>query len=893
LFITSIYKYIVVPCLLLVCMSVENASVAQNTSSYDSNDDGTRRTVTAHSKNGYQIELDGKLSDNIWDGVTFTSDFRQRKPDEGQKATETTEVAFVYDENALYIGARMYSENPSQIQAQLSRRDNIGNAERLIISLDTYLDRRTSRSFAITASSVRADYFQPQDEMSYRSRDYSFDPVWTAKSNIDSLGWTTEIRIPFSQLRYSDQKNQTWGLNINRYLPHKNEDDFWVMIPQDETGWASRFGLLTGIQDISSSKQIEFLPYTAGSALIKGAPDPKNPFNDDINLEGRFGGDIKISLGPNLKMDGTVNPDFGQVEADPAQVNLSAFETFFEEKRPFFTENQQIFQVLGGGGRSDRFFYSRRIGAEPSLDPSGDNIDYVDRASNTSILGASKITGRFPSGLSVGGLATVTAREKAEVYDLSSDTYDDVTVEPLTGYGVLRMQQEFGEYSSTVGGILTSVYRDLQSGSELSDILNKNALTGSADWNLRFKGGKYQISGDAGFSYISGSPKAMLRAQQSSARYYQRPDASYLSVDSTRTSLSGYQAGINLEKNAGKHWLWEVGGRLKSPGFELNDTGILFSADDISTQAELTYRENDPGSWYQSYRLEIGIDNSWNYGGLRKETGLQFSGDLEWKNFWSTNFFMQYQPRGMFDGRTRGGPLIGRPENMFLNAGISTNRSSKLFSRLNYRHWTDEFGGWMHNISGEFQYRSGERWELSLRPRFQMEKEKQQYLETLENGPAATFGKRYIFSTIERRTLSLRMRVNYAFNPKLTLELYAEPFVSSGNYSNPGELPSPGSYRLDRYNIDGRTQNGDYIANDGEEQFTVSDPDFVVHSFRSNLVLRYQWRPGSTFFLVWQQNRFVEDELSRFAEPGDLINTLNETGDNIISIKFTYWIPVN
>nr|WP_240894593.1 DUF5916 domain-containing protein [Fodinibius halophilus] len=667
------------------------------------------------------------------------------------------------------------------------------------------------------------------------------------------------------------------------------------MVPQDENGWASRFGTLTGIKDISQKRQIEFVPYAAGSALLKGDPDSDNPFSENVNWKGRFGGDFKIGLGPNLKIDGTVNPDFGQVEADPAQVNLSAFETFFEEKRPFFTQNQQLFRSLsGGGGRSDRYFYSRRIGAAPSLRPTGnDDIDYAEEISNTSIIGAAKITGRFPSGLSVGGLGTVTAREKAEVYNADTDTYDEVVVEPTTTYGVLRSEQEFGEYTSTIGFIMTGVYRNLEDNTELNSQLNETAFTGGTDWNLRFEDGKYQLSGDAGFSYVSGSPDAILNVQQSSARYYQRPDASYLSLDSTKTKLGGYRGRLQISKNAGEHWLWEAGARVKSPGFDLNDTGILFRADDISSKAELTFRENDPGSWYQSYRLELSWDGSWNYGGTQRENRFGFDSNIEWNNFWRTFFNVRYSPRTMSDRLTRGGPLMGSPEEYAIFGGLFTNRSDNVFGEIFGRYEEDEFGGWQLAVRPSVRVNTGDRWEFEIEPRFSRQKNTRQYITTKEGGPSETFGKRYIFSSIDRSTLSLQTRVNYAFSPDLTLEFYAEPFVASGNYYKPGELPAAESYNIDRYE-DYSIEDGKYKVNHKGDEFEVpADNDFLVKSFRSSLVLRYQWRPGSTFFLVWQQNRFVQEERNRFVEPGDLVNALGETGDNIFSVKFTYWFNVN
>lgn len=877
-----------IPLLLLILMPISRPGFAQNNAGQKIGN-ASRSVLAYELEQESSIDVDGQLEEAVWERVSFTGNLIQREPNEGAEASAKTEVGFIYGEEALYIGARMYKEDPSRLQSPMTKRDDLGNAERLIISLDTYLDRRTSRSFAVSVSGIRAEFYLPKDSYGHRNRDYTFDPVWTAETHIDSNGWTAEMRIPFSQLRFTDKEEQIWGLNINRYQPRKNEDDYWVMVPQDETGWASRFGLLRGLNNVEPKPRIELLPYAAGEALLTN-PDSQNPYVKRMNLSGRIGGNLKVGLGPNMTLNATINPDFGQVEADPAQVNLSAFETFFEEKRPFFTEGQQLFDALEGGGRrSDSYFYSRRIGASPSYHP---DANFVDLSSNTSIIGAGKITGRLPGGLSLGGLSAVTAKENATFYDVATDQEHNVLAEPLTSYNVIRMQQEFGRYTSTAGFILTGVHRNLKKDSFLAGELSRTAVTGGTDWNLRFNEGKYELSGDLGFSYLNGEPSALLNVQESSARYYQRPDASYLSVDSTRHSLSGYRARLNFEKNAGRHWLWEVGGSTKSPGFELNDTGILFEADDISYRTELTFRENKPGSWYQSYRLSLDTRASWNYGGTRIDNQLGLDGRVEWKNFWETSLEFEYSPRAMDDVRTRGGPLMGTGRRFELQTNFRTNRSSTFYFDLFQNSAWDELGGWEFFVSPEFQYQPGGRWNLSVDPRFKLQTEKRQYLTTLDDGPSDTYGKRYIFSSIDRSSLSLRIRFNYSFNPDLSVEAYAEPFVASGNYYKPGELAKPGSYRLDNYNVEATTKEGNLLVNDGNKIFEVPDPDFLVKSFRSNIVLRYQWKPGSTFFLVWQQNRFTRDHNNRFIEPGDLVNALGETGDNIFAIKFTYWFPV-
>lgn len=845
-----------------------------------------RQPIQAIQLGGNTIELDGRLDEEIWQNVPAATGFIQREPDEGAAASEETEVYFLYDDTYLYIGARMFSENPSAIRAQVSRRDNTGNSQRLVIALDTFLDRRTAHSFVVTASGVRADYFQPEDEMNFRSRDYTFDPVWTAEAHIDSLGWTAEMRIPFSQLRFNNQQEQVWGLNINRFITRKNEDVFWELVPQDETGWASRFGTLRGIKNIVPKRRLELVPYVAGNSLITN-PAANNPFVDEVNFEGRIGGDIEYGLGPNLTLNATVNPDFGQVEIDPANVNLSAFETIFEENRPFFTEGQQVFDLIGGG--RETYFFSRRIGASPSLNP---GADFSEDISNTSILGASKVTGRLPSGLSVGAISAVTATEQARVFDVRADEFDEVKVEPLTSYNALRLNQELGPNGSTAGFILTGVYRNVDENSDLSEILHQSAITGAGDWNIRSQDGKYEVTGDAGFSYVSGSKQAILETQRSSTHYFQRPDASHVSVDPDATSLTGFRGSLELSKNSGRHWLWEIGGSTKSPRFEANDLGILFQADEFSTEAELTYRENTPGNWYQGYRFELGTELGWNYGGIRKQNEIELEGAVELKNFWGASLSFQLRPRALSDRRTRGGPLMQQARRSQVQLGVSTDRSNKVFGRLFTSYTTDELGGYDLGFFGALRIRPGGNFEYSLEPRYSIQTNPQQYITTQQGGPAATFGNRYIFSTIDRSTLSIQFRVNYAFNPDLTLELFAEPFVSTGNFRNPGQLPKPRALRLNRFDVQGKTADGDFIVRDGNQEFEVEDPDFFIKSFRSNLVLRYQWRRGSTFFLVWQTDLSDERDLARFAEPGDLFDTFLLGGNNIIAIKFDYYLPI-
>jgi hypothetical protein len=844
------------------------------------------RQIEASTMGAERVDVDGRLTEAVWSQARFYSDFTQKDPVEGAAATVLTEVAFVYDDEALYIGARMTSRGRSDIWASTSRRDNAGNSERLIVSLDSYHDSHTAYTFGVTATGVRFDYYHPSDNEF--NRDYSFDPIWQAQARIDSTGWTAEMRIPFSQLRFNRQDSQVWGLNLNRYIPSRNEDLYWVLVPKNETGWSSRMGELVGISGVKPTRRLELVPYTAANSTVRGNRDPGNPFEDHYNLTARAGGDIKMGLGTSLTLDATINPDFGQVEADPAEVNLSAVETVFNEKRPFFTEGANLLR-----GNGPFYFYSRRIGAAPRGSASG---DFVDRPLATTILGATKITGRLSSGTSIGLLTAVTDREQARVYDLASGRTSMTPIAPRTGFGVLRLQQEFGPAASTIGLSATAVRRDVDPGSPLASIYTRDAYAGGVDWILRFKGGAYELSGAVGASRVSGDSTVMSSIQKNSAHYFQRPDQSYLHFDPALTTLSGYFGSLRFAKNAGRHWLYNVAFGAESPGWELNDAGRLGAADDIDASASLRYRENAPGKTLRSYSLAMFGFTGWDFGWLRQYRGLDFESGVTFLNFMTAQFSVEYYPRDNADNLTRGGPLMTVPQSWNVNGGLQSSFSSNTQWRVFGIYSQDELSGHLWRLSGSIQVKPSTRWQLSIDPGISREKNPLQYVDQLPNGPAATFGTRYIFGVVNRTTISSQVRLNYAFTPDFTLELYAEPFVASGQYSGLGELTRPRTNTLRRYGSDASTivqgSDGSFTVTDGSDQFTL-DPNFNVLSFRSNVVLRWEWRPGSTLYMVWQQNRFgLEDPLSR-ARVGDLWSTLSAEGDNYFAVKVSYWLPVH
>ena len=842
------------------------------------------KIAAAINREEYDLDIDGKLDEEIWRNADFVSGFTQRQPDEGEPSTEHTEIAVIFDNKAIYIGARLYSSVP--VNDLMTRRDELGQAERLIVSLDTYLDRRTAYTLAVTAGGVRVDWFTPSDNEF--DRDFTWDPVWEAGADVDSAGWTAEMRIPLSQLRFNKRQEHVWGLNVKRYIPTKNESSYWVMIPLNEQGWSSWFGELHGINDIRPSRRMEFAPYVASATRMTSPSlvNAEDPFAKQTDVENRIGGDFKMGLGPSLTLDLTINPDFGQIEADPATVNLSAFETIFDERRPFFTEGANLFE---GNGAGPRYFFSRRIGAPPHR--SGDG-QFVDQPDVTTIIGAAKLTGRTPGGLSVGILGAATSAEYARSFD-SDVGIEDQLVEPSAGWGVVRLRQEFGENASTVGFIGTGVRRSQSVTDPTFGLLANSAFTGGGDFNLRFDGGKYELSGHGGLSYVSGSEDAIARIQSGSAHYFQRPDQDHVSFDPTRTSLTGYSGSLQIRKRSGEHWLWNGGIWADSPSWELNDVGQLGSGDDIQSWANVRYRENEQGKIFRRYNIGLNTGMGWNFGGVRKNSRL---GGFSWgqfHNFMDAIFFWNYFPQGMSDNLTRGGPLMGTNTAYSLGAEVSSNQSANIAGSLEGFYGNRNGSDW--EVQAGLRMNAGPRMQIEISPSYGRFSNDRQYVSTEERADQdRTFGNRYIFGTVDQSVLSTEVRLNYSFTPNLNLELYAEPFSASGRYSSFGELPEARSRDLRAYGTDGTTitenADGSFSVTDGAEGFDISNRNFNVLSFRSNLVLRWEFIPGSTAFFVWQQDRSEFANDGRLARPDDLLASMGSAGRNIIAIKVKYWM---
>ena len=858
-----------------------------------------------------EIQVNGRLDEAAWSRAQPITDFVQKEPVEGADPTERTEIRFVYDESGLYVGARMQSSlGRAGIQAPLGRRDSpyspaggpvrfgfgvrqdLGDrpelADFILISLDTFLDRRTAYSFGVTASGVRIDHQHLTDRES--DIDPRFDPVWEAQAEIDDSGWTAEMWIPFSQLRFNEASDLVWGLNVHRWIPLRNEDDYWVAVPRTEDFWSSRFGLLRGLDSIEQGRRVELVPYIAGGSTISADRDSRNPFVDDLNLEGNAGADLKLGVGSNLTLDATFFPDFGQVEVDPAVINLTDSEIFLPERRPFFTEGSALLDAL-----EVNYFYTRRIGAPPLGSASG---DFVDVPRETTILGAGKLTGRLSSGTSLGILAAVTGEEKAQTFDLDPGgaeqaSFDEVLVAPRTAWGMARIQQEFGATGSTASFLLGGVRRDIGEGNPLASELPRNAWMSGGDLFWRLAGGAYEILVSGGLTGINGSEEAMVRAQRASARYFQRPDADYVQVDSSRASLSGAKTTIEARKVSGRHWLWNVYFDLESPEATFNDIGLLLAGDGVQTRHTLTYRETEPGETLRGYNFTGGHTTEWNFGLDKQSTRFNGAGEFTFNNFWTVRASTDLSLRAQNQRLTRGGPSMEAPQVLDTSLSLASSRATQTRWRVAASYGRDELDGWNVNLSTELSLVPAPRWQISLVPSFDRRVDPRQYVMFQEGGPPETYGGRYIFAFTDRTELAIETRLNFTLQPDLNLELYAQPFAASGRFVDFGELAEAGGLHLRTYgngatSID-RVGDGSLEVSDGEDRWTIPNQDFNIRSFRSTAVISWEWKPGSTLFLVWQQARSRELNTGTRAGVDDLFSSLGAAGDNFFAVKLSYW----
>ena len=871
------------------------------------------------------IQVDGRPYEDAWAGAVPIAHLSQIDPTEGNPVTERTEVRFLYDDDALYVGGALFDSRP--VTTRLARRDSdIPDSDFFVVLIDSYHDHQTSYRFATNPSGMKQDGIVA-DQRDGRGGgggqraggdqgDTSWDPVWDVAATVTDEGWFVEMRIPFSQLRFSPDADQTWGIQVERWINRNQEQAVFSFTPKLERGGVPRFGHLLGIRGIGSGRRLEVLPYAGISAehiqqRSSSDVDFSNPFRSGSDYFGRAGLDLKYHLGSNLTLDATINPDFGQVEVDPAVINLTAFETRFEERRPFFVEGADIFQFARGGssgttGPPPQVLYSRRIGRGPqgSVAPAA---VFSDVPLSTTILGAAKVTGRVGDGWSLGVLEAVTGRESARWVD-GEGAEEETVVEPLSNYFVGRLRRDLRSGETQFGAMATAVNRDV-GGSILAGRLPAAAYVGGVDLVHEWSNRTWRVNAALVSSHIEGSEEAMIRRQRSSARYFQRPDATHVSLDSTSTSLSGHYAMVDLGKQAGS-----VQGKLavvsEGPGYEVNDIGFHSQADRLIVSTDLAYVQPLPGDNLRRWRVGASPDAVWNSAGERLLTSFNTTYSWQWLSYWGGSVRFQYHFPALDDRLTRGGPLARAPGFFSGNASLNSDSRRDLSARARYSWQAAESGSRLNAASMDLTYSSGEMLQLGLAPTLTWSYSEAQYVTTVRDEHAVgTYGHRYIFAPINQTTLSLETRLNLTVSPTLTFELYLQPFISSGQYGGLKEFRAPRTFQFLRYGEDTgtilRQHDGTYLVEpEGAAStgpFSVDDLDFNVRSLLGNAVLRWEWRPGSTIFFVWQQTRSLRLEGSQFDAAGfrgvgdfdfahDSTELFKLPPDNVLLIKANFWL---
>jgi uncharacterized protein DUF5916 len=843
------------------------------------------------------LSIDGKLDEEAWQRAEPASGFTQTDPAEGRPASEGTEVRVLIGEDALYVGARLYDSEPRRIKASLARRDDEVEADEFDLYLDTFHDHLSGVRFRITPGGAILDGIlgssaQGSDE------DDSWDPVWESATGIDSLGWIAEIRIPLSQLRYNSTANGIWGIQLYRKILRKGEEDWFSFVPKSEVGGVSRYAHLVGLGPLQAQRRLELAPYLLARAAYQPVT-AGDPFRRGHDYDGSAGLDLKYGLTSDLTLNATVNPDFGQVEVDPAVVNLSAFETFFPEKRPFFVEGADVFRF--GGIRANNsfnfptFFFSRRIGREPQRSLQGANVSFLDAPTETSIRTAAKLSGRTRTGWSIGLLDAVTAGEEARYVD-GLGARVTAPVEPLTNYFVGRVRKDLRQGNSTVGLVATAVNRG-QGDAELNSLLRSSAYLFGADFTNSWSNRTWSLDGSVGISTLRGSPDAIALTQRSSARYYQRPDATSFHYDPTRTSFTGYSYQLALGKNGGRHWQGGLVYQEVSPSFESNDLGFQADASQRGISTDLEYHEQQPGRIFRNYQIFPFTNHQWNFDGdlIFGSYGLIFAGQL--KNFWTFELRGDYAPPIYDDRLTRGGPLARQPR--FSDVRATFNSDSRKTTRLTAdftQSWTaaDE-----HQTKADLtlSVRPSPALRLSFGPAVTLNRTMAQYVTTVADPIAsATFGSRYVFATLDQHEVSMITRLDWTFTPALSLQIFLQPLISAGDYSDLKEFAQPRTYNFSVYGKDKgtvtATAEGSQIdPGDSGSSFVVPEQDFTIRSLRANAVLRWEWSPGSTLFLVWQQNRENDAAFGnlRLSRDFDALLTGGESR-NVLAVKASYWL---
>jgi hypothetical protein len=830
--------------------------------------------------------IDGAILDEAWNAVEWSSDFTEKDPDEGTPPAYQTKFKVMYDAKYLYIAIRAFDAEPELIQQRLSRRDGF-QGDRVNVIIDSYHDQRTAFVFTTTAAGVKGEELSSQNGGNW---DDSYNPIWYTNAKVDDKGWTAEMKIPFSQLRFGNAEEQIWGFNVNRTIFRFQERSLWQRIPNTQTGFISEAGELHGLKNLVPQKQLEIQPFT----VLQQDLYPKeigNPFRTGSDFSLNAGLDAKIGITNDLTLDLTINPDFGQVEADPGAIALDGFQIFFREQRPFFVENFNIFDFEFANGR-DNLFYSRRIGRNPHRDATLNPGEFADVPQNSTILGAAKFSGKTRNGWSIGVLESVTDKEYATIRQTDGTEREEI-VEPMTNYFVARAQKDFNDRNSFIGGIFTATNRNLNGN---FNELHKAAYTAGADFQHNWKDREYYIEGNAIFSHVLGSTEAITATQKTLRHNFQRADATHVSVDENKTSLTGTGGRVEIGKNGGGNWRYNSGLIWRSPELELNDVGFLRRTDEVIQFGNLRYLWQVPTDVYRNINLSLEQSSDYDFGGNLNGMQLEVQGRISYINNWSTNSGFGLGLNSYDNFFLRGGPRWRMPDTSFFYFFLNSD-NSKLFSfTLGYTNRRSS-----ENVVGRDRfvirtnYQPTDAFSMSFNIEYANLFDRTQYV-TETTGIGVNNDTRYILGRIQNQTLTTTLRLNYSFTPDISLQFYGQPFISKGQYTDLNYVLNPlGESINDRISVYSDQQisfeNDVYTIDEntnGITDYSFSNPDFSFVQLQTNLVARWEYIPGSELFLVWSRGSVGNANLQNGLVDSVSDQVFRTPANDTFLVKFTY-----
>ncbi len=830
-------------------------------------------------------KIDGLIEDQAWELVEWSGDYIQWSPNENTDPSLQSKLKILYDEKNLFVAFRCYDDQPEEIVSRLSRRDGF-DGDWVEINVASVGDKRTAYSFTVSVSGVIGDEFITNDN----SWDNTWNPIWYAKTNIDSLGWTAEVRIPLSQIRFGNAEEQVWGIQSTRRFFRSEERSVWQRSPQNTPGWVSNFGELHGLKNLKPQRQVEIQPYLV-SALNTYEGIQDNPFRSGRDLKFNLGLDGKIGITNDLTLDFTFNPDFGQVEADPSAIALDGFQIFFQERRPFFIENKNIFDFRYSSSRSgstfgsNNLFYSRRIGRAPQGFPQLSQGDYFEMPRVSTILGAAKFSGKTEDGWSLGILESVTSPEFAKISNDGNVSKE--LVEPFSNYAVGRVQKDFNNNNTLIGGILTTVNRELGPNVQF---LHKSAYTGGLDFMHQWKQRAYYLKANLILSQVNGSQEAILNSQRSITRLFQREETDYLEVKPDLESLAGNGGNVQVGKAFG-NWRYETGFLWHSPELELNDIGFQIVADDYRHYGWASYRSTKALKKLRAYTINYSHSAAFDYGNNLNEVSMNLSTWINLNNNWWINGGAAIKPVQYSNFALRGGPKLRLPDEFNYRFGISSDARKKLRFSLNYFHKIGEDKAYdFKNFNAQLTYQPVDALKLTISPYYSQNYDQLQYV-SIESFAGVS---RYVNGTIEQATLGIPMRVELIMTPNLSLQYWGQPFISAGQYKDYKYISDALAvsfedrfkyFRQDQVRVEDSFLLIDENL-DGTRDYDFARADFSFAQWRSNLVLRWEYVPGSEFYFVWSQDGSNFNNAHQELIPG-LRKSITDI-QNIFLVKFTY-----